>query len=53
MYYIEDLKLFRWLSFKKVNVSSVREFVVKYFDKAYELLSLRELRDAPVPAKVE
>ena len=29
---------------------SVREFVVKYFDKAYEHLSLRELRDAPVSA---
>ena len=28
----------------------VREFVVKYFDKSYEHLSLRELRDAPVSA---
>lgn len=33
-----------------MNVLSVREFVVKYFDKAYERLSLRQLRDAPVSA---
>jgi hypothetical protein len=33
-----------------MNNLSVREFVVKYFDKAYEHLSLRELRDAPVAA---
>jgi hypothetical protein len=29
---------------------SLREFVIKYFDKAYENLSLKELRDAPVSA---
>ena len=29
---------------------SLREFVVKHFDKTYEHLSLRELRDAPVSA---
>jgi len=29
---------------------NVREFVVRYFDKSYEHLSLRELRDAPVSA---
>jgi predicted RecB family nuclease len=29
---------------------SLQEFVVKYFDKAYEHLSLRELRDAPLSA---
>ena len=28
----------------------VQEFVVRYFDKSYEHLSLRELRDAPVSA---
>jgi len=28
----------------------LREFVIKYFDKAYENLSLKELRDAPVSA---
>jgi predicted RecB family nuclease len=29
---------------------SLREFVIKYCDKAYEKLSLRELRDAPLSA---
>lgn len=29
---------------------SLREFVIKYFDKAYENLPLKELRDAPVSA---
>lgn len=29
---------------------SLREFIVKYFDKAYEQFSLKELRDAPVSA---
>ena len=29
---------------------SLREFVIKYFDKAYENLSLKELRDVPVSA---
>ena len=29
---------------------SLREFVVRYFDKAYEKLSLKELRDSPVSA---
>ncbi|MFQ6068486.1 MAG: hypothetical protein ACE5KD_02975 [Candidatus Bathyarchaeia archaeon] len=28
----------------------LREFIVKYFDKAYEQFSLKELRDAPVSA---
>ena len=38
------------VTFQNVNVLSVQEFVVKYFDKSYEHLSLRELRDAPVSA---
>jgi predicted RecB family nuclease len=29
---------------------SLREFIVKYFDKTYENLSLKELRDSPVSA---
>jgi len=47
---LENLNSFQNNSDAEINGLSLREFVVKHFDKAYEDLSLGELRDAPVSA---
>jgi len=50
MHLLENLNSFPDNFDAEMKRLSLREFVVKYFDKAYEHLSLRELRGVPVSA---